>query len=78
MQHVIGLLIAVLVWAWSAGIRAEPSVAQPRVVEPRLAVFVSGAVRRPGVYRLPPGARVADAIQAAGGIAKGAAFAELE
>lgn len=33
-----------------------------------LAVFVSGAVARPGVYTLPIGSRIADAVAAAGGL----------
>ncbi len=32
-----------------------------------LAVYVSGAVNKPGVYMLPEGSRIADAMQAAGG-----------
>lgn len=41
----------------------------PTTIAAPVVVFVSGAVNSPGVYTLPQGARVADALRAAGGLA---------
>ncbi|WP_435810101.1 helix-hairpin-helix domain-containing protein [Streptomyces seoulensis] len=49
--------------ASSVGASASPGV--------RIVVDVSGKVRDPGIRRLPPGSRVADALKAAGGVRPG-------
>lgn len=41
----------------------------PPPTTPLLVVYLTGAVAAPGVYSLPPGSRVADALEAAGGVA---------
>lgn len=65
---VIGLLVAGLLWLVGSPPHGEPvRLISPPSPSP-LVVQVSGAVAKPGVYRLPVGSRINDAIQAAGGV----------
>lgn len=48
--------------------KQKPFSSQPNSPPPKIKVDVSGAVQTPGVYVLDPGARVEDALRAAGGI----------
>ena len=54
---------------------ASPARARPRAApppKPLIWIDVAGAVRRPGLYSLPQGARTAAALERAGGIGRGA------
>lgn len=71
----IGGVVAVRAIAPGTSVAVELPAAAPTAVvqdvptsEPLTVVHVTGAVESPGLYELPAGARVADAIAAAGGM----------
>jgi competence protein ComEA len=82
---VLAVAVALVVWTRRDAPAAELSL--PRADVPGststtapaadLVVQAAGAVTRPGVYRLPPGSRVVDLIDAAGGAVPGAAPDQL-
>ena len=62
-----GLFLAALVWVVARNPSGEVVILRPVPTEKPVIVHITGAVPRPGVYALPQGARIQDAISAAGG-----------
>ncbi|RJP54497.1 MAG: ComEA family DNA-binding protein [Anaerolineaceae bacterium] len=63
----IGLVLGGLLWIVARSPRGNSVALLPPPTPAPLVVDVAGAVPRPGVYELPGGSRVNDAIEAAGG-----------
>lgn len=77
---IVGAILIVVIGLWFIGrpAQVEPVVAgvESELVldaensSMKVVVHVAGSVKNPGLYQLPAGARIADAIEAAGGVIK--------
>ena len=77
---VAGVLIALslfVVFSGKSEVVSAETIAPTQMVAPALVIDVTGEVVSPGVYELPAGSRVIDAIRAAGGAKAKAALSEL-
>jgi len=77
---VAGVLIALslfVVFSGKSEVIVAETIAPTQMVAPALIIDVTGEVVSPGVYELPAGSRVIDAIRAAGGAKAKAALSEL-
>jgi len=63
-----GLLAAGLILLVSGQPRGSAIQLPPRPSPAPLVIYISGEVANPGTYTLPPGSRVSEAVEAAGGL----------
>ena len=73
----VGLILSGIIWLSASPPRGEPVDILPTATPGNIIVHISGAVQEPGLYSLPVGSRLADAIPAAGGFVPGAEKDEL-
>jgi competence protein ComEA len=77
---IAGILIVLSLFVVFSGKSEEvvaEQIAPTQMIAPALVIDVTGEVVSPGVYELPAGSRVIDAIKAAGGARPKAALSEL-
>lgn len=65
---IIGLMVGGLIWLIASPPRGKPVTLVTRQTDQIITVYISGEIANPGVYQLPPGSRVKDAIEIAGGL----------
>lgn len=64
---ILGLLMGGLIWTVASPPRGKPVTLSTQPSDQLISIYISGEVLHPGVYNLPAGSRVKDAIEIAGG-----------
>jgi competence protein ComEA len=73
----IGLIVAGLLYLTVRTPAGKPVELLPSPTPEPIIVYVTGAVQRPGVYKIPRDGRLVDAIQQAGGFQEGADLTQV-
>lgn len=64
---ILGLLAGGVIWITASQPRGNPITLATMSTDQTISIYISGDVVNPGVYRLPQGSRIQDAVNSAGG-----------